>query len=331
VECPLHGKEYLEVHRRNFIKRIVGLPGERVSIRGGNVYIDGQISPKPPSIQSRMWLPVYDSRFAPQDTRLLPWQFGRHPWQWHGKGKGGKFTLDALGSSEGSLMNLDRPIVDRYGYNAAGLTRHRSGRTRLHHVADCRVSVRATPLERGRTGRAALLLKIRGGKQEFEAVVPLMNDEQAVLRRNGEVVDEVEPPSLPLRNAVRATLELYDGQVFVYLDGELLLSHAFLPSPTAPERATEVGFGGRDARLQFDDILVQRDVYYLNKPGISGPYHTYEMGPKEYFVLGDNSPQSSDSRYWPDPAVPQENLVGRAFFAFWPLHRLRALSWGTHR
>jgi len=48
-------------------------------------------------------------------------------------------------------------------------------------------------------------------------------------------------------------------------------------------------------------------------------------------MLGDNSPQSSDSRYWPDPAVPAQNVIGRAFLEFWPFHRARLLSFGAGR
>ena len=40
----------------------------------------------------------------------------------------------------------------------------------------------------------------------------------------------------------------------------------------------------------------------------------------EFFVCGDNSPKSLDSRLWPleRPVVPRRNLVGKAFFVYWP-------------
>lgn len=49
----------------------------------------------------------------------------------------------------------------------------------------------------------------------------------------------------------------------------------------------------------------------------------YTLPAKQYFVMGDNRTNSGDSRYW--GTVPQENVIGRAFFSYWPLGRLGTL------
>lgn len=53
-------------------------------------------------------------------------------------------------------------------------------------------------------------------------------------------------------------------------------------------------------------------------PIVDAVYHpSEELGPDEYFALGDNSTQSSDSRAWGQ--VPERLLLGRAVSVYWPL------------
>jgi signal peptidase I len=44
-------------------------------------------------------------------------------------------------------------------------------------------------------------------------------------------------------------------------------------------------------------------------------------------VLGDNRSNSWDSRYWPGgPFLPEDEIIGRAFWRFWPLNRTGSLG-----
>ncbi len=52
--------------------------------------------------------------------------------------------------------------------------------------------------------------------------------------------------------------------------------------------------------------------YTLGRRGVNGA----TLGPREYWALGDNSANSSDSRDW--GVVPEENIVGRAAFVYYP-------------
>lgn len=79
-----------------------------------------------------------------------------------------------------------------------------------------------------------------------------------------------------------------------------------------------------------DKIEITKGEIYLNDKKLEEPYvknRSHEDMPptivpdNSFFVLGDNRPNSSDSRYW--GFVPRKNVVGRAWVVFWPLNRIR--------
>jgi len=64
---------------------------------------------------------------------------------------------------------------------------------------------------------------------------------------------------------------------------------------------------------------------FTNSQDADPSIYEFVLGPEEYFVMGDNSPLSRDSRVWPNlrhakhrHAVPKSALVGKAFFIYWP-------------
>ena len=52
-------------------------------------------------------------------------------------------------------------------------------------------------------------------------------------------------------------------------------------------------------------------------------YDEYKLGDGQYFMMGDNSSSSLDSRYW--GPVPKLNMMGTALSVFWPFSK----RWGT--
>lgn len=51
---------------------------------------------------------------------------------------------------------------------------------------------------------------------------------------------------------------------------------------------------------------------------------TVTVPTNQYFVLGDNRPESADSRTW--GFVPKDNIVGKSMLVYWPLDRLRFIK-----
>ncbi len=74
----------------------------------------------------------------------------------------------------------------------------------------------------------------------------------------------------------------------------------------------------------FQRVMSMKDGYqgYSNGPQgsrfdlLGYPDIPYTIPAKNYFALGDNSYHSSDSRDW--GPVPQDNLMGRGVFVYWP-------------
>ena len=64
--------------------------------------------------------------------------------------------------------------------------------------------------------------------------------------------------------------------------------------------------------------------YYYNR-GEYGQMDNKIVVPKDsYFVLGDNSASSQDSRYW--GFVPKKNMLGKAILIYWPPQRIRIIK-----
>ncbi len=80
-------------------------------------------------------------------------------------------------------------------------------------------------------------------------------------------------------------------------------------------------------------VIVRRDGTTIN---LSEPYIVYQgngmdmsvsLANDQYFVMGDNRPESSDSRTW--GILPRSDMVGRAILRLLPVNTLSILPGST--
>lgn len=86
-----------------------------------------------------------------------------------------------------------------------------------------------------------------------------------------------------------------------------------------------VGLPGEQIEIRNGTVwvngIVIEEPYVLNPGSYSG---TWNLEEGEYFVLGDNRRNSSDSHTWGE--LPRGNIVGKAWLCYWPPEEWRLVS-----
>ncbi len=77
-----------------------------------------------------------------------------------------------------------------------------------------------------------------------------------------------------------------------------------------------------DDKPLLDPLFSQR--YYYNRGDFSSEGQKLVVPKDNFFVLGDNSASSRDSRYW--GFVPKQNILGKALLIYWPPNRIRMIK-----
>lgn len=83
-------------------------------------------------------------------------------------------------------------------------------------------------------------------------------------------------------------------------------------NPAEPPRANQ--YSGH-VNEKTSRALAGRSAYSLNFPDGTTEY---QIPPHRYVCFGDNTMNSADSRAWGEPSFPQEQVIGKELFVFWP-------------
>ena len=109
------------------------------------------------------------------------------------------------------------------------------------------------------------------------------------------------------------------------------------PCPASGSEDTETNFIKRVVAGPGDRLRIQHGIPIVDgrpvvgdwktvpcrDPGVCDFPHEITVPEGTYFMMGDNRPQSDDSRYW--GPVPEDWIVGEAFLTYWPPDRIGGL------
>ncbi len=231
------------------------------------------------------------------------------------------------------------PVTDLYGYNAMVDNPE-------FVVNDLMLS---TQLE-WQTEPAAVYVNVPLGAETFRVAlkpaarrIQLLSVDQQIVVAEAELAFDSDSDGL-----VRVALDVsnFDRQILVAVNGQLVLSpyvsqdddvpndgfEYCLTTPTGQpvdavtatrialrhEQQKRWALGTVNGDVVVSSLQMFRDVFYTPGRRRHGIAEDYQIPAGQYFVQGDNSPVSSDSRSWEEPSVPHELLLGKPFLVHLP-------------
>ena len=340
----------------NYIKRLIGQPGETVEIIDGDIYINGRIAQKPAGVQETLWMPVYNNDFQPfhqqlestadsSDLQQAKDDSWRQPFR---NTQNSSWDLNAYGptvfglDSEPDQVNtivydvsIGNGFSATYGYNDSSEYRFRPV------CSDLMVRFYVWPGSSGRRQGAANNRRglIGAGLKKYETLyhgwvdfsgkmaIEKVVDGHRILLEHREI-----EPAVPA-GPIWFKFACVDHQLILEFGAERM-KHYLGPGPDdagtreeGSEPAVKI-FGA--GRLELRHISIYRDIHYISDGILRARQGDgFRVDKDEFFVCGDNSPYSLDCRVWATEGignngvkyrvgiVPRDYMVGKAVLVYW--------------
>jgi signal peptidase I len=334
-----------------YVKRVVGLPGETIVIKDGEVYANGELLrkgyaevremrildfdmnyvPKQMGWSNRWLIDEHDPRL-PNTSRLLPCPADNKTLQ----GSILRLNADQQVTTTATYRNWnldhqqEEPIRSWNSYD--GLPRSFGKFPAVHEfsfTSELEVT-RVTP-------EASIIFRLTDGVLTVSARVVLDSQPLAA------VSFEVDGNPCPLPKAKfqfipgrKYSIEylFVDRRVSFIVDGKPIGASLDLPSrEKSQEVSRPLSISVQGCQVVFSNIKLYRDVYYtqFGANGTLPPGNPVTLGPGQYYLLGDNSANSQDSRKWAIPGVPETGFIGKPFLIHQPLRAARVTIGGRER
>ncbi len=386
--------------RENYIKRLVGMPGEDLWLVDGDAFVRDpdaadeadrawRILRKPARAQEALWWPLFSTQYAPIDATHNGREW-RGPWRAGGPGDDvwavERDSFRFKGGQSGELVwdNERWPITDWQPYNDY----RQDGRPMTEYIprfamSDLRVHASVTP----ETADCEIFFEIEARGHHYLASfeptrLRLMYYYQDPRNRADIRFTEVAVANgrtLPVGKISDIAFCHVDQSLQLWVDGELVIEGTYDWSPAErlkwstnlPDDQVDAMAAMADGAVGFvrgnpladpaiysqptvkvicqngpallQRVGLDRDVYWQPReypPGtpLAGraalathPANVAHLGSEEFFLLGDNSANSADSRLvdgvdpWVQATVDSKlgvihrrMMTGRAVVVFWP-------------
>jgi signal peptidase I len=329
----------------NYIKRLVGLPEQMVEIIDGDIYIDGQISRKPAKVQDELWMPVYDNDYQP--VRPKQGLFNGHEWdqplrsvagsQWQwDRERPTRFRLESA-PEQIHTMVYDTSIGNdfRATYAYGDVQDYRN----MPYCSDLMVRFYA----KRQTGPGVIGIEMSKYETKYRTRVDSTGSMVIEKVAAGEEPEELAQRQIDLADDDGARLVRFanvDHQLVFEFGDEKLTHDLGRGAQDAGERRVDIEpvvkvFGS--GSIELSHVAIFRDIHYTGRKyansrglGRAVEGNPLKLEADEFFVLGDNSPNSEDGRWWRargkgnngisyrEGIVPRDYLVGKALFVYWP-------------
>jgi signal peptidase I len=334
------------------IKRVVGLPGETVEIRAGDLYIDGHIVRKTLSQQQALAVPVFDGNHPPHGSEATHSRWHGQPGStnWYGDRCDGqvRFVHQAMlpadatahdqidwltyhhrrrGGDSSDVGSVAASVTDQQPYNRDTT---RSSIPTVDVIWECRVRA---------VGSGRVLFRAGDGVDDFLVRIDTANA-TAQLLHDGQLVETIERNMAEFSSQAQIVVSLVDRQFLFAVAGRPWFRPVNLtPAANTRRGVAEIaaGSGSRPfaiategPELEVWELQVLRDVYYTSASSQTAnrrPAKTVKLADDEFFVLGDNSAVAADSRFWPaGGGIQRDSVIGKPQVVHRP-SRLMSLGW----
>lgn len=293
---------------KTLVKRIVGVGPEELTIRYGDLWRretggEWQILRRPRAVMEEHWKKLDDEQ--PLDSRWVPRNLpAESEWRFEGR------AIAARGAGFVGFRGASGSITDGYldGYpESLRPWMPASGKeSDQYSVGDLRVSGTVTAL----AGLVALRLVLTEGPRSYRCELAGPGADAAAdssLEGGAFAAPDADLPArlpyrLPAGRAVRFSFQNLDDRLELELDGEPLLALELQP---AEDQTSSVSLALEGEGADLAELMVARDIYYttpLSEPFVVAAGH--------YFMLGDNTQDSSDSREWRYVIFEQDDGAG---------------------